>query len=159
MNTSTRDTRSLRIIAIMATVTLLVPYAVLYWFLIGNEAIMGIGVYAVLWAVILPTGHDNIVLRMLDPGVVWGGIMFGIFNILFGAIVVRYCQGKTARKWVILSGILTLVIPLCQAAIYIPYLASHGRVGDYIGPIPIQLVVGLFIARRYAPQTSDSPWE
>lgn len=158
MNTSARDTESLRIIAIMATVTLLVPYAILFWFLMGTEAVGGVGIYAILWAIFPYHAHDNIVLWILDSRVIFGGAIFGIFNILFGAEVVRYCKGTTARKWLILSGILTLVIPLYQAIIFFPYLARTGH-AQYIGPIPIQLVVGLFIAKRYAPKTSDTPWE
>jgi hypothetical protein len=146
------------IIGVMILITLFVPYAALYWFVIlwPLEAIIGVGTYAILWAY-FPDHQNYARFQILTPGVIMGSVFLGIFNMLFGIVIVLYCMGKTMKKGVILSALLTFFFPLYQAFLYLPQLYEL-EILEYIGPIPIQLIIGLIIAKRYGPQEIDSPW-
>ena len=144
----------------MILITLFIPYAALYWFTIflpvGMEAIVGVGIYAILWAY-FPDHRNYARFQIFTPGVVMGSVILGIFNILFGLVVVRYCKGKTRKMSVILSALLTFLFPIYQAFLYLPHLFEL-EILEYIGPIPIQVIAGFIIAKRYGPQEIDSPW-
>jgi hypothetical protein len=147
-------------IGVMILITLFIPYAALYWFTIflpvEMEAIVGVGIYAILWAY-FPDHHNYARFQIFTLGIIMGSAILGIFNILFGIVVVRYCMGKTKKRNVDLSALLTFFFPLYQAFLYLPHLYELGIL-EYIGPIPIQLIIGLIIAKRYGPREIDSPW-
>jgi len=61
-------------------------------------------------------------------------------------------------KKMLIAGVLTFTIPLYQAFLFLPHLLMIGHL-YYIGPMPIQLIVGILIARKYSPKPADVPWE
>jgi hypothetical protein len=158
-------------------ITLFTPFAVFYYVLAGNMASMGPNIiYALLWAYIpsanldlagtsifgifLPIDPSSVFygFHILNPLVLLWAPVNGFFNILFAVQVIRYIQDKTSMKKTIIAGVLTFTIPLYQAFLFLPHLLMIGH-PYYIGPIPIQLVVGLLIARKYGPKSVDAPWE
>jgi len=165
------------VFVIWILITLFVPFAVFYYVLAGNMASIGGNIiYALLWAYIPPSANWDLagtsifgIFLLIDPSSVFYGLHIlnplvllwapvnGFFNILFAVQVIRYIQDKTSMKKTIIAGVLTLVIPLYQTFLYLPYLLAIGLY--FIGPIPIQLVVGLLIARKYGPKPADAPWE
>ena len=159
-------------------ITLFVPFAVFYYVLAGNmSSIGGNIIYALLWAWIPPSANLDLagtsifgIFLPVDPSSVFYGFHIlnplvllwapvnGFFNILFAVQVIRYIQNKTSMKKTIVAGLLTFAIPLYQIFLFAPHLML---IGDpvYIGPIPIQLIVGILIARKYSPKPVDVPWE
>ena len=132
-------------------------------------------IYSILWAYIPPGANWELagtsifgLFLPVDPSSVFYGLhilnplilmwipMYGFFNILFAVLVIRHIQNKTSMKKTIIAGLLTLAIPLYQTFLFLPYLLTIGPY--YIGPIPIQLIVGILIARKYSPKPVDAPW-
>ncbi len=170
--------KSLRTSVLIAwiLITLFAPIAVYYYIIAGNIALMGGNVYAFLWA--LTPSHDPVfrgasflgILFPVDDTSIFYGIhilnplimswvpVYGLFNILFAVQVVRFIQGKTSTNRAILAGLSTLILPLYEVLLFVPYLLSIGHL-SFVGPIPIQLIVGLFIIWKYRPKPLDTPWE
>ncbi len=142
----------------------------------GMASIGGNMIYSVLWAYIPPSANWELagtsifgIFLPVDPSSVFYGLhilnplilvwipIFGFFNILFAVLVIRHIQGKTSMRKTIIAGLLTLAIPLYQTFLYLPYLLTIGPY--FIGPIPIQLIMGILIARKYSPKPVDVPWE
>ena len=142
---------------IMTLVTLLAPNAMIPWTISYNynfQTIVGGAMFAILWVVLPPDAFPSGFL-FLNPYYVILGVILGAFNILFGVQVYRFCKKKTSWKRAILSGVLTLAIPFVFVVIFIyPLLANP----VYIGPIPIQLIVGLIIVRLLKTEEKETPW-
>ena len=137
--------------------TLAVPYAVIPWTVnFTYDFVMTVhgAVFAILW-VILPGGSYPSGFQLLSPTYVLLGIILGIFNILFGVQVYRFCRKQTSWNKVILSGALTLVVPFVFLAVFLFSLLAHPT---YIGPIPIQLLIGLTIAWLLKTPEEETPW-
>ncbi len=137
--------------------TLAVPYAVIPWTVnFTYDFVMTVhgAVFAILW-VILPGGSYPSGFQLLSQTYVLLGIILGIFNILFGVQVHRFCRKQTSWNKVILSGALTLVVPFVFLAVFLFSLLAHPT---YIGPIPIQLLIGLTIAWLLKTPEEETPW-
>ncbi len=157
-------------------ISLLTPFAVFFWTLVGNSATIGNLVYALLWAHI-PAGANNSIpgttifgidmqvnpesifygFHILDPLVLQWIPLFGIFNITFLIQVIRCTREKVSIRSTLITGILTLVIPLFQTITYWQQLITIDQY-YYFGPIPIQLIIGLLIVKHYGPRPIDTPW-
>jgi hypothetical protein len=86
------------------------------------------------------------------------GVPLGFFNILFAFQVIRYTREEAGRMSTLIAGCLTLVFPFLSLAMTLPYMIMNSYF-VYIGPIPIQLIIGLLLmkmARRPEPTT---PWD
>ena len=143
---------------IMATVGNNIIYSLLWaWIpLDANHDLAGTSVFGIF----LPVSPENPLygLHILNPLIMVWIPLFGFFNIVFTILVIRYMQGKTSLMKTLITGVLTLVIPLYQTFSFEPYLLSIGH-PSYIGPLPIQLIIGLTLARKYRPQSIDKPWQ
>lgn len=145
------------ITVVLAISTLAVPYAVIPWTVnFTHDSVMTVrgAVFAILW-VILPWDSYPSGFQLLSPTYVQLGVILGIFNILFGVQVHRFCRKRTSWNKVILSGALTLVIPFVFLAVFLSSLLAHPT---YIGPIPIQLLIGLIIAWLLKTPEEETPW-
>ena len=142
----------------MATVGNNIIYSLLWaWIpLDANHDLAGTSVFGIF----LPVSPENPLygLHILNPLIMVWIPLFGFFNIVFTILVIRYMQGKTSLMKTLITGVLTLVIPLYQTFSFEPYLLSIGH-PSYIGPLPIQLIIGLTLARKYRPQSIDKPWQ
>ena len=76
----------------------------------------------------------------MNPGALVWAPFFHFFSIVFAAQVTRLLQGETTMARVVVSGMLTLAVPLDQAITYVPYILGAGQL-QYEGPIPVQLIV------------------
>jgi hypothetical protein len=137
----------------------------------GEEWIVDVSIIAVLW-VYLPsywdmnTGAFGIMgggLHILNPSATVLSLMFTIFNLIFAYQVIRFCKGETSKRSAIIPGVLSLVLPLLMAwqgySMYvIEFMLGTGSF-VYIGPIPIQLIVGLILMRLFGPWEIETPWE
>lgn len=159
-------------------ITLFAPFADFYYTIAGNMASMGHNIiYALLWAYMPYSANHDLggtsifgIILPVDPGSMFYGFhilnplillwipVFGFSTILFGVQVIRYIQDKTSMRKTIIAGLLTFAIPLYQIYLFAPHLLL---IGDpfYIGPIPIQLIVGILLVRKYGPKPLDKPWE
>ena len=158
-------------------ITLFAPFAIFFWMIVGNTAAIGDIVYAFLWAYI-PEGASNDIsgpsifgirlpieptsifsgFHILDPLVLQWVPIFGMFNIFFAVQVVRHTQEKVSFRQVLIIGLLTLAFPLYQTIIYGSQILRYESY-FYAGPIPIQLIIGLIIAKKYGPKPLEAPWE
>ena len=158
-------------------VTLFVPSAIFFWMVAGNMALIGGTVYSLAWVytigstnydfmgtsflgIFLPVDSSSVVygLHILNPLVLMWVPLFGIFNILFSVQVVRYVKGKASYRLSIILGLLTLAMPLYQTAIYLPYVLAYSYF-PYTGPVPIQLIIGLLMMKKFGPKPLDAPWD
>ncbi len=159
-------------------ITLLVPFSVYFYIIAGSMSAFGYSMpYALLWTYIPYGANLDLVgtsifglFLSVDPNSIFSGLhilnpllmmwapIFGGFNILFAVQVVRYTKGKSSLRKTIVASLLTLAIPLYQIIIFVPYMLSLGYL-RIIGPIPIQLIVGLILVRRYGSKPLTSPWE
>lgn len=165
------------VLVVWILVTLLVPIGIYFWMIAGRMSLIGCNIYSMLWlytvsstnrdfmgtsifGVYLPVDSYSVVygLHILNPLVLMWAPVFGIFNILFAVQVVRYTKGKATLRSTILVGLLTLAMPLFQTLIYLPDALKYWDI-PYIGPIPIQLIVGLCIVKKYSPEPLETPWE
>jgi len=164
------------VLIVWILVTLFAPFAVFFYIITGVGSVMDGTIYSLLWAVIsrndysfrgmsflglyIPVDSSNVFygLHILNPMILLMVPVYGFFNILFAVQVVRYAQAKTSMSKTALVGLLTLAIPLYEIFIFVPYMLSNGYL-HFTGPIPIQLIVGLLIAKKYSPKPPETPWE
>lgn len=112
-----------------------------------------ISVIALTW-VYLPPEQDIIVFglssggfHILNPGVILTTSIVWVFNALFALYVIKYYQGRTSRRTVLLTAVLSILLPLFNVIQALDIL-QRSELLVYIGPIPIQLVVGLLLVRQ-----------
>lgn len=141
----------------------------------ANEYIMGVRVTALIWAMDISywiinsqVGISITGFSILDPDPFWMLItlIYSAFDVVFAIQVVRFCRNQTSKRLALLAGVLTIVFPM----IFNPYGAYLGiqdmidfimRSGLllYIGPLPIQLIIGLVIMRYAGPWKLTKPWQ
>jgi hypothetical protein len=96
-------------------------------------------------------------LFVLDPFRMISLLPVTFCGIVFGVLVVRYCQDKCSRRWAYSGAIASVAFPLLLFVTWIPnYIAYH--VLAYDGPVPIQLIIGLLLVKSHKVPGSDSPW-
>jgi len=138
---------------IMALVTLIPPYTT---FLLGfSEYRVYAAVYAILWAIDPPGAFG---FQILTSEALSMGPILGIFNILFAIQVVRYTKEETGKMGTLIVGCLTLFLPLTSLLVTLPFMIMNSYF-VYIGPIPIQLIVGLFLMKAARKPEPTQPWE
>ena len=143
------------ITALMILATLIPPYAMLPYSIIGRHDAVTIveGMMLGLFWVILPPSISPTGLQIFHPQFILTSIGLGVFNIIFAGQVYRLVEQKTSFKLVLLSGILTLVIPIAWTLGFLSYTFV-----SYVGPIPIQLAIGLVIALIFRKKEIKTPW-
>lgn len=137
----------------------------------GEEWIVDVSIIAVTW-IYLPSywemnrgafGVWGGGLHVLNPSAMILSLIFSIFNLIFAFQVLRFCKGEASKRSAFVSGLLTLVLPLLMAwqaySMYvIEFMVGTGNF-VYVGPIPIQLIVGLILMRFSGPWSIETPWE
>ncbi|NHI83034.1 MAG: hypothetical protein EAX81_01845 [Candidatus Thorarchaeota archaeon] len=140
----------------MFIVTVVFPFGIfpnLYFIGISTTQSADIVVLSYLWAFI-PSFSEKVILLDL-PWMIYG-LAGGFVNIFFALNVIRYCEDRISWDELLWTGLLTLSIPFLSLALLIPTMISTG-VFAYLGPIPIQLVIGLWIAKRAGDIHLHSP--
>ena len=137
----------------MALATLIPPYTT---FLLGfSEYRVYTAVYAILWAINPPGAFG---LQILSSEALSMGPILGVFNILFAIQVVRYAKEETGKMGTLIVGCLTLFLPLTSLLVTLPFMIMNSYF-VYIGQIPIQLIVGLFLMKAARKPEPTQPWE
>ena len=140
---------------IMGITTLFAPFGV-YAFSVRNS-ILTVSMHAVLWG-FMPEQVGNTGSILFDMYIIIGrGLFYGIFNIWFGIEVIRYFDDYTRRRMAIRSGILSLLYPFAMVIISLPWLL-HSTTFEYLGPIPIQFIVGLLLMKYFGEHKPSEPW-
>ena len=144
----------------LGLVTVLVPY---------GSFVVGVGghdyegyristaLYAVIWALYPADFWFHSIEDYMDTVLIQGPI-FGLFNIIFAFQVARFVQGSSSKNVTYIIGVLTLLMPLINLIMYVPWLLNARSI-VYVGPLPIQLILGLLIMRRYAVPLPTTPWD
>ena len=138
---------------IMVLVTLIPPYTT---FLLGfGEHRVSVAIYALLWAINPPGAMGFQILNYWSLSM---GIPLGVLNILFAIQVVRYTKEEAGKMSTLLTGCLTLFLPLTSLLVTLPFMIMNSYF-VYIGPIPIQLLTGLFLMKAARKPEPTQPWE
>lgn len=168
-----KDLTNRQIILVMLFVTLVFPVTSSWQggSGTGEEWIVDVSIIAVTW-IYLPSywdmnhsafGVSGGGLHILNPSAMIMSLIFSIFNLIFAFQVIRFCKGKASKRSTLVSGVLTLVLPLLMAwqaysMSVIEFMVGTGNF-VYVGPIPIQLIVGLILMRFSGPWSIETPWE
>ncbi|MFW9800463.1 MAG: hypothetical protein ACFFD9_08505, partial [Candidatus Thorarchaeota archaeon] len=90
-------------------------------------------------------------------------LFHNVFGFAFAIAVVLRCTGRISRRKTLILGALTMFFPITNALSAIPVLLEWYKIGIdplfYVGPIPIQLAIGLYIMRTSSPPELSGPWD
>ncbi|MHA1907583.1 MAG: hypothetical protein ACW98Y_09845 [Candidatus Thorarchaeota archaeon] len=162
-----------QIIAIMIFVTLVFPVMVVWQggTRSGDEWIVHVTLLAVTWIYLPPywdmnSGAFGVMgggLHILNPSATLLSLIMTIFNILFAIQVIRFCKNESSRRAALVPGVLSLVLPLLMAwqaySMYVIEFMLGTGIFVYIGPVPIQLIVGIFFMRFAGPWKDAVIWD
>ena len=144
---------------IMIVTTLLAPSGVYFWSVQGiREEVryIKVSIHAIVWG-IMPEGASGAGFTILDSYVTIRGVFFGIFNILFCVEVIRFSRDYTRRKAALVSCAFSFLQPILWAIIALSFFFEYATFA-YVGPIPIQQVIGLAIMKLSGAPEPKSPW-
>ena len=140
---------------IMIITTLFAPFGV-YFFSLRNS-FLTVSLHAILWG-IMPDQAGSSGSIFLDSFVIIGrGLFYGIFNIWFGLEVIRYFKDCNRKNIALFAGVLSLVYPLVFAVLALPWIGEAESL-VYMGPIPIQFVIGILLMRYFGEPELLTPW-
>lgn len=139
---------------IMFLVTLLAPIAVLPGSFDTTSGAYGVGIWAVVWRLLKGVQDDTFELIIVDIEHPFDNIgvflMMSSISVIFAVQVVRYCNGKTSGRSTVFLGVLSILQPFILSYSVIMNFLRWG-VFIYMGPIPIQFVVGLILMKLVPP--------
>ncbi|MFW9868376.1 MAG: hypothetical protein ACFFEL_02005 [Candidatus Thorarchaeota archaeon] len=148
-----------RVIAFfMIIVSLFVPLGyITHDIIVLIEWYPGSGIYGLFWffgSYFFMSGF-----YLFDPLYLKLTVTLSIFNLLYVFQLVRYYQGKTTKKNVVVSGAISLIFPelfiLVSTGLFLP-LSMMG----IVWPIPIQFLIGVFFLYKFpGPELLSSPIE
>ena len=132
----------------MGIITLLVPFGIIptnfnisTWGITFTNPIL----YGLFWVYVLSVPGNG--FELFDFYFTWLTIPLSILNLLYLWQMVRYYQGKSTRFRAVLLGVLSITLPtilsLTTTGIINPFI-----IFIFIGPLPIQFLVGLIIMYR-----------
>ena len=139
---------------IMTLATLIPPFLTIMSHIDGES--ISIAITGLLWAIFPPKSPTS-GFQILDTHWLQGSLTLGFFNILFAFLVIGFIRGRSSRIKPLAAGAMTIVIPLLAFLRYLPYMILN-EYFVYIGPIPIQLIIGLVLMRTLAPKEPTTPW-
>jgi hypothetical protein len=159
---------------IMLIVTLTAPMAI-FWHgggYDGSSWHIYISIIAITWVYLPPDqgitvfGISSGGFIILNPAVILTTSIFWVFHALFALYVIRYYQERISKRSVLLIGGFTLLLPLMNTIQALEFLWRSELI-VYIGPIPIQLILGLLLIRLKTREkdvttedtySSSEPW-
>jgi len=139
---------------VMAVATLVLPFMTIFYGLDGQS--IYVAITALFWAIFPPVAPAS-GFQILDGYWLQGSLPLGFFNIVYAFQVMRYIRGKSGKWKTLAVGVMTLVVPLIAFLSVLPRMISRA-VFVYIGPIPIQLVIGLLLIHLLPPEEPTKPW-
>jgi hypothetical protein len=100
--------------------------------------------YFFLFGSYSPSGGPGPSGWMIGPMYVMIIVMLLLFFIIYALQVTYYCIKSVTQRWAIISGILSLAIPIFLG-LSVPFEARLS--GIYAGPLPFQFILGLAVMR------------
>lgn len=95
---------------------------------------------------------------ILNPFMIFESIPFTFMRLVFGYMLYRLYSGKTTQKRVVITGIIMeLFLPVFYYITYLPILLFNPGWSGFpvLLPIPLLLLYGLAIAKRYPPPEEE----
>jgi hypothetical protein len=156
---------------LMGVVALVAPYQFIYY---PSFRFPEVNIFAVMWTLLVSTtgwyilipNYLNLPLSMLYRLIIIIGYLIGI-RILFAYQTMRYFQGKTTRKRLIILGVLAelpLAVTLLMNILEFIILTAMYEGGQFtlylFSPIPVPSMLPLvLLLLRYFPTPSESDWD
>jgi hypothetical protein len=142
---------------IMVLATIVPPFmTVLYSINDGGMSGMNIAILALFWGIFPPVGSVG-GFQILNGYYLHTSLSLGFFNIIFAFQVILFIRGKSSKRKTLAVGAMTIIVPLIAFVSAMQYMVSFESFA-YIGPIPIQPVIGLLLMRFLGPEEPTTPW-
>ena len=141
----------------MIVITLIAPISVMNVPVNENENLVGPVIIALLWS-FWPTGakrREGLQIFNIQDINLNSSLTF--MSLLYTYFIIRHLIGKTPRCRVYLAGLLSIIPPMLAGILNIIVHIRNG-IFVYSGAIPIQLLIGLIIVKRFAPIEDKGPW-
>ncbi|TFG97429.1 hypothetical protein E4H12_08600 [Candidatus Thorarchaeota archaeon] len=139
---------------IMVLATIVPPFMTIVFMVDGG--VVSIAILALFWAIFPPAAPVS-GFQMLNINYFQGTLIFGFFNIVFAFQVIRFIRGKSGKIKTLAAGAMTIVVPLIAFIFAMRYMIMF-QYFTYVGPIPIQFVIGLLLMHFVPPEEPTTPW-
>ncbi|MBD3159424.1 MAG: hypothetical protein GF309_11590 [Candidatus Lokiarchaeota archaeon] len=161
-----------QIAAIMFLVTLLAPlgsYCYAYQ-LSSRGPEIRVSVYAMMWALGPGTSSDETRIfgvyssefRLRSLNEILTSSPLWMFNVFFAIQIVRFCKDEASKHSALILGPLTLLVPTFMTLVTFGYVMRYIMTTGHlvwVGPAPIQLVVGLLLMKYSGPWKITKIWD
>jgi vacuolar-type H+-ATPase subunit I/STV1 len=148
-------------VAVVSASALMAPWGVVVYSIVGSGIdhtyVVRVSILALLWAIV-PFGVGDPQLLILDPLWMLMSALFGVFNILFAIWFARYYRQTASTRSTVFLGSLTLLVPSILAAVAWVGLPPDVAPGVYMGPVPVQLALGLLLMYLVKRDRMSEPW-
>jgi hypothetical protein len=146
------------IVLLLVVLLLMVPYG----FIIQNaDEWHYYQIYSAIWVFrdwSYASGETYTSFGFPDPYAFLSSLTITCLRYVFAIQIIRHHRGETSQKKVWLSAILSL-IPLAPLFILSLLGISMSAGGGFAGPIPLFLIIGLFIDRFWGIELPVQPWD
>jgi hypothetical protein len=141
---------------LMALLTIVVPYGIFWQGRIDGS--IATAIYSFIWVLRFFDG-EFFAFHMFNIFYTFTAVSTGFFGIPFAVQVVRCIKSDASRKLAYLMGLLSLYIPTGFGISAMFYVLDNYDVLYYMGPIPIQFVIGILLLYKTKSVIVDRPWE
>ncbi len=145
----------------MILITLIVPLGVIPF---GGFNVFGGGygyfeftIYSIIWSYSHWMFFQSSMISLFILTNIWITLPFTLFNIVYVWKIIRYFRGNCTRFSVVWVGMLSLIFPTLFA-LFLRGMNDLAAGFVFIGPIPIQFIVGLIFMFKIEGPEMTSPW-
>ena len=148
-----------KVVLLIGIVTLVAPYGTFLHGVsnLGEGYEVNISILALFWAVMLPEVWGYTGLQVLNLNIMPQTIALGSLTIVYAIAVINYCKNPKSRRLVLFTAVLSVLLTTLQAMFTYDMILRSG-LQFYIGPIPIQLIIGLCLVYFCTPRIEETPW-
>lgn len=141
---------------LMTVLTLIVPFGVFWQG--ARSGNVHTAIYSMIWVLRLVQG-EFYSFHAFDLAYSFTAVTNGVFSILFAIQVVRCFKGDASRRIAYILGVLTMLIPVGLGIPLMFRALEQYEILLYMGPVPIQLIIGIQLLRKTEPVMVDAPWK
>ena len=140
---------------LMAVMTLAVPFGIFWQGSSGGS--VETAIYSLIWVIRLHDGQF-FAFHIFDIFYTFTAVSTGFVSIFFAVQIVRCFKSDASRRMAYILGVLTLYLPTgFGVSMMLTALERYG-VLLYMGPIPVQLVIGILLLRKTKHVVVTNPW-